>query len=65
MTGTMLATKKSEISQGLRPVNVRTDLAQLADLMEITFHDTMDESGRAAIRERDGRRLVRSRVYDR
>jgi ribosomal protein S18 acetylase RimI-like enzyme len=51
VTVTMLATKKSEISQGLRPVNIRTDLAQLADLMEITFHDTMDENGRAAIRE--------------
>jgi len=36
---------------GLRPVNLRTDLAELADLIELVFNDVMDESGRAAIRE--------------
>lgn len=35
----------------LRPVNLQTDLAPLADLIELTFTHTMDESGRAAIRE--------------
>ena len=36
---------------GLRPVNLRTDLAPLADLIELAFADTMDNSGRAAVRE--------------
>ena len=38
-------------TSGLRPVNLRTDLNALADLIEISFADTMDSSGRAAIRE--------------
>lgn len=38
-------------AQGLRPVNLKTDLAPLADLIELAFADTMDSSGRAAIRE--------------
>ena len=36
---------------GPRPVNLKTDLAPLADLIEIAFADTMDSGGRAAIRE--------------
>jgi ribosomal protein S18 acetylase RimI-like enzyme len=36
---------------GLRPINLRTDLVALADLIEIAFSDTMDSSGRAAVRE--------------
>jgi len=35
----------------VRPVNLRTDLVALADLIELVFATTMDESGRAAIRE--------------
>ncbi len=35
----------------LRPVNLRTDLAPLADLIELVFADSMDASGRAALRE--------------
>lgn len=38
-------------TNGLRPVNLKTDLAPLADLMEIAFADSMDSGGRAAIRE--------------
>jgi ribosomal protein S18 acetylase RimI-like enzyme len=38
-------------ADGLRPVNLRTDLAPLADLIELVFQDSMDSSGRAAIRE--------------
>ncbi len=41
----------SSTTDGLRPVNLRTDLAPLADLIELAFSDTMDSSGRAAIRE--------------
>ena len=36
---------------GPRPVNLKTDLAPLADLIELAFADTMDSGGRAAIRE--------------
>jgi ribosomal protein S18 acetylase RimI-like enzyme len=47
-----LTLPKSTISSnGIRPVNVKTDLAPLADLIELAFADTMDSSGRAAIRE--------------
>lgn len=38
-------------SDGLRPVNLRTDLRPLADLIELVFADSMDQSGRSAIRE--------------
>lgn len=36
---------------GLRPVNLRTDLGPLADLIELVFADSMDSAGRSAIRE--------------
>jgi ribosomal protein S18 acetylase RimI-like enzyme len=36
---------------GLRPVNLGTDLAQLADLMELVFASSMDQGGRAAVNE--------------
>lgn len=38
-------------ASGIRPVNLRTDLAPLADLMEVVFADSMDQGGRAAVRE--------------
>ena len=37
--------------KGLRPVNLRTDLRPLADLIELVFADSMDSAGRSAIRE--------------
>ena len=40
-----------QIKDGLRPVNLRTDLRPLADLIELVFADSMDDGGRAAIRE--------------
>jgi len=36
---------------GIRPVNLRTDLASIADLVELCFGPTMTEAGRAAVRE--------------
>ena len=36
---------------GIRPVNLRTDLAGIAELLEVCFGTTMDEAGRATIRE--------------
>ncbi len=46
-----LSLQQSPTASGLRPVNLRTDLVPLADLIEIAFADTMDSSGRAAVRE--------------
>ncbi|HLY25285.1 MAG TPA: GNAT family N-acetyltransferase, partial [Aggregatilineales bacterium] len=37
--------------RGLRPVNLRTDLIQMADLIELCFGPTMTEAGRASLRE--------------
>ena len=36
---------------GVRPVNLRTDLRPLADLIELVFVDSMDTYGRSAVRE--------------
>lgn len=47
----MVSVSVPGVTEGLRPVNLRTDLAPLADLIELAFADTMDSSGRAAIRE--------------
>lgn len=41
----------SPLLRGLRPVNLRTDLGGIADLIELCFGATMDESGRAGLRE--------------
>lgn len=46
-----LSVQDHPVSSGLRPVNLRTDLVPLADLIEVAFADTMDSSGRAAVRE--------------
>lgn len=46
-----LPTETTQQADGIRPVNLRTDLAPLADLIELVFHDSMDSNGRAAIRE--------------
>lgn len=50
---TALSTTRKQLPQsdGLRSVNLRTDLGELADLIELVFADSMDENGRAAIRE--------------
>ncbi|MFZ4826644.1 MAG: GNAT family N-acetyltransferase [Phototrophicaceae bacterium] len=46
---TTSTTRKSK--DGLRPINLSTDLGQLADLIEHAFRQTMDASGKAAIQE--------------
>ena len=53
MTGlsTTQLTASPLLDDGLRPVNLRTDLRPLADLIELVFADSMDSSGRSAIRE--------------
>lgn len=51
MIGVTTSQQSSEMKNGIRPVNLQTDLIALADLIELSFRDKMDESGRAAIRE--------------
>jgi ribosomal protein S18 acetylase RimI-like enzyme len=46
--GTLLSRERA---QGLRPVELRADLPGITDLIELCFGDTMDDAGRAAIRE--------------
>lgn len=46
-----MTTNTAQQKDGLRPINLRTDLAELADLIELVFRDVMDASGRAAIQE--------------
>ena len=45
------ASSPATLSDGLRPVSLRTDLRPLADLIELVFADSMDQSGRSALRE--------------
>jgi ribosomal protein S18 acetylase RimI-like enzyme len=45
------AQNNATMDDGPRPVNLRTDLAPLADLIELVFADSMDQGGRAAVRE--------------
>ncbi|GAB1420670.1 hypothetical protein MASR2M15_07800 [Anaerolineales bacterium] len=52
MTTLRLRPQKSQTSQKfIRKVNLRTDLAALADLIELAFANVMDASGRGAIQE--------------
>ena len=49
---TVIQSKKSTITQnGMRPINLRTDLVSLANLLELVFEDRMDSGGRAALNE--------------
>ncbi len=47
----MVAQVDESPHNGLRPVRLPTDLGSLAELLEIGFAATIDEAGRAAIRE--------------
>ncbi len=49
MTAATLAGKTP--AAGLRPVNLQRDLGAIADLIELCFQGTLDESGLGAIRE--------------
>ncbi|HLU10323.1 MAG TPA: GNAT family N-acetyltransferase [Oceanobacillus sp.] len=51
MVSLSLSNPPTSTSNGVRPVNLKTDLAALADLIEVAFADSMDSSGRAAVRE--------------
>ncbi len=51
MTSVSLPENSTFAHEGLRPVNLRTDLAPLADLIELVFADSMDQNGAAAVRE--------------
>lgn len=47
----MISVRSPHNDHGIRPINLRTDLASLADLIELVFADSMDSSGRDALRE--------------
>lgn len=51
MVSVSVSTNSAETADGPRPVNLRTDLGPLADLIELAFASSMDSSGRAAIDE--------------
>lgn len=51
MVGAQVSQTSALNTDGLRPVNLRTDLGPLADLIEIAFARSMDNTGRAVIRE--------------
>ncbi len=51
MVGLQASQNASFVKNGPRPVNLRTDLGPLADLIEIAFASSMDSNGRAAVRE--------------
>lgn len=51
MVSLSVRSESASSTDGLRPVNLRTDLAPLADLIELAFNDSMDSGGRAAVRE--------------
>lgn len=45
------STSDEQSKNGPRQVQIRTDLAGVADLIELAFAPTMDEAGRAAVRD--------------
>lgn len=51
MVGLQASDELNVAAEGPRPVNLRTDLGQLADLIEVAFSNSMDNNGRAAVRE--------------
>lgn len=46
-----IAAPGSRSADGLRPVNLRSDLGELADLIELVFSPGMDRAGREAVRD--------------
>lgn len=51
MIGISLSEDSTDKDNGIRPINLQTDLASLADLIELVFAESMDSGGRAALRE--------------
>lgn len=51
MTIMSIPNNPASAADGIRPINLKTDLAPLADLIELVFADSMDQSGLAAVRE--------------
>jgi GNAT superfamily N-acetyltransferase len=51
VTTVSLPNDSASAEDGVRPINLKTDLAPLADLIELVFADSMDQSGLAAVRE--------------
>jgi len=51
VVGVQATQNPAQQPDGPRLVNLRTDLGELADLIELAFASSMDSSGRAAVRE--------------
>lgn len=51
MTAAAIPSVRHTSRNGLRPVNLQHDLAQIADLIELCFGPVLDRSGRDAVRE--------------
>ncbi len=51
MVGVQTQEESASIADGPKPVNLRQDLGQLADLIELAFASSMDNNGRAAVDE--------------
>ena len=51
MTSLPVTNNSASSADGIRQINLRTDLAALADLIELVFADSMNQGGRAAVRE--------------
>jgi ribosomal protein S18 acetylase RimI-like enzyme len=51
VVGAQVSQSSAFSMDGLRPVNLRTDLGPLADLIEVAFARNMDNAGRALVRE--------------
>ena len=51
MTSISLSDESALPGDGLRPINLKTDLVQLADLIELVFADSIDQGGLNAARE--------------
>jgi ribosomal protein S18 acetylase RimI-like enzyme len=51
VTSVLLPNESALPGDGLRPINLKTDLGQLADLIELVFADSIDQGGMNAARE--------------
>lgn len=51
MATSSITSATNHTPDGLRPVQLRRDLAKIADLLEIAFGDTIDQAGMSVVRE--------------
>lgn len=51
MSAGALSSNQTQAEAGLRRINIQTDIARVADLMELAFGPTLDANGRQMLRE--------------